>query len=110
MVDRCRGRARLDQLDSPPVYDFVVAGCGDCHGPAEMMRDADTKWVRQWIELALGRALSIGFEGHRRLGARVDGEAEHVRSGVVPARIEQPTGDTRRAQVELGVDRARLAF
>ena len=42
VVDRCRRHSGLDQLDPPTIHDPEVRRGCDGHGPAEMMRDAQT--------------------------------------------------------------------
>ncbi|MFN2506776.1 MAG: hypothetical protein ABR540_21615 [Acidimicrobiales bacterium] len=39
-MDRRRRHAGFDQLDPPTVHDLVVGRGRDCHGPAEMMGNA----------------------------------------------------------------------
>jgi hypothetical protein len=39
VFDRRHRHTGFDQLDPPSIHDFMAGGCGDSHGPAEMMGD-----------------------------------------------------------------------
>ncbi len=75
MVDWCSRHAGFDKLDPPAVHDLVVDRRRDCHGPAEMMGDAQTHAT----DYALDRASSVdeALRGGRPAGleARRDGAA-----------------------------------